>query len=51
MSAFYLDIWRRSRSIMHILGVRTLEGFGVVVDAIAHRLPSTLTIMASGAAA
>lgn len=36
---------------MHLLGVRTLEGFGVVVDAIAHRLLSTLTIVACGAAA
>ncbi len=36
---------------MHVLGVRTLEGFGVVVDAIAHRLLSTFTIVASGAAA
>ena len=36
---------------MHLLGVRTLEGFGVVVDAIAHRLLSTFTIVASGAAA
>lgn len=35
----------------HLLGVRTLEGFGVVVDAIAHRLLSTFTIVASGAAA
>jgi aspartyl protease family protein len=36
---------------MYLLGVRTLEGFGVVVDAIAHRLLSTFTIVASGAAA
>lgn len=36
---------------MHLLGVRTLEGFGVVVDAIAHRLLSAFTIVAAGAAA
>lgn len=36
---------------MHLLGVRTLEGFGVTVDAIAHRLLSTLTTVAVGAAA
>ena len=35
----------------YLLGVRTLEGFGVVVDAIAHRLLSTYTIVAFGAAA
>jgi len=35
---------------MHLLGVRTLEGFGVVVDAIAHRLLSTATIVAGIAA-
>lgn len=35
---------------MHLLGVRTLEGFGVVVDAIAHRLLSTFTIVAGSAA-
>ena len=35
---------------MHLLGVRTLEGFGVVVDAIAHRLLSTFTIVAGAAA-
>lgn len=35
---------------MHLLGVRTLEGFGVVVDAIAHRLLSTTTIVAGAAA-
>jgi predicted aspartyl protease len=34
----------------HLLGVRTLEGFGVVVDAIAHRLLSTFTIVAGAAA-
>ena len=36
---------------MCLLGVRTLEGFGVVVDAIAHRLLSTPTIVAAGLAA
>lgn len=36
---------------MCLLGVRTLEGFGVVVDAIAHRLLSTPTIVACGIAA
>lgn len=35
---------------MHVLGVRTLGGFGVVVDAIAHRLLSTYTIVAGNAA-
>ncbi len=35
---------------MHLLGVRTLEGFGVMVDAIAHRLLSTVTIVAGVAA-
>lgn len=35
---------------MCLLGVRTLEGFGVVVDAIAHRLLSSITIVAGAAA-
>lgn len=35
---------------MYLLGVRTLEGFGVMVDAIAHRLLSTYTIVARAAA-
>lgn len=35
---------------MYLLGVRTLEGFGVMVDAIAHRLLSTFTIVAGAAA-
>lgn len=35
---------------MSLLGVRTLEGFGVMVDAIAHRLLSTATIVAGAAA-
>lgn len=30
-----------------LLGVRTLEGFGVMVDNIAHRLVATTTIVAS----
>ena len=35
---------------MSLLGVRTLEGFGVVIDAIAHRLLRTATIVAGVAA-
>ena len=35
---------------MCLLGVRTLEGFGVLVDAIAHRLLSTFTIVAGATA-
>src|SRR2546430_2105525 len=31
---------------MHLLGVRTLEGFGVTVDALAHRLVATATLVA-----
>jgi hypothetical protein len=31
---------------MVLLGVRTLEGFGVAVDNIAHRLVATTTIVA-----
>lgn len=31
---------------MHLLGVRTLEGFGVMVDAMAHRLVATVTLAA-----
>ncbi len=34
---------------MHLLGVRTLEGFGVMVDALAHRLVVTTTLAAPGA--
>ena len=30
---------------MHLLGVRTLEGFGVVVDAIAHRFLVQATLV------
>jgi predicted aspartyl protease len=30
----------------HLLGVRTLEGFGVTVDAIAHKLVATSTLAA-----
>ena len=30
-----------------LLGVRTIEGFGVVVDNIAHRFVATTTIVAS----
>jgi predicted aspartyl protease len=32
---------------MTLLGVRTLEGFGVMVDNIAHRLVETTTIIAA----
>jgi hypothetical protein len=31
---------------MTLLGVRTLEGFGVLVDSIAHRFVATTTIVA-----
>jgi hypothetical protein len=31
---------------MTLLGVRTLEGFGVMVDNIAHRFVATTTIVA-----
>jgi predicted aspartyl protease len=31
---------------MHLLGVRTLEGFGVTVDPLAHRLVATVTLAA-----
>ena len=31
---------------MNLLGVRTLEGFGVMVDNIAHRFVSTATLVA-----
>ena len=34
---------------LHLLGVRTLEGFGVMVDALAHRLVATTTLAAPGA--
>lgn len=34
-------------SDMALLGVRTLEGFGVMVDNIAHRFVTTTTIVAS----
>src|SRR3989442_1622214 len=33
---------------MSLLGVRTLEGFGVMVDNIAHRFVATTTIVATG---
>jgi predicted aspartyl protease len=32
---------------MTLLGVRTLEGFGVIVDNIAHRFVATTTLVAS----
>ena len=32
---------------MSLLGVRTLEGFGVMVDNIAHRFVATTTVVAS----
>ena len=31
---------------MHLLGVRTLEGFGVMVDNLAHRFVATTTLAA-----
>jgi hypothetical protein len=34
---------------MTLLGVRTLEGFGVIVDSIAHRFVATNTIVAQAA--
>ena len=34
---------------MTLLGVRTLEGFGVMVDPLAHRLVATTTLAASNA--
>ena len=33
---------------MALLGVRTLEGFGVVVDNVGHRFVATTTIVAGG---
>ena len=36
-------------SDMILLGVRTLEGFGVAVDNVAHRFVSTTTIVANAA--
>lgn len=35
---------------MTLLGVRTLEGFGVTVDSLAHRLVATATLAAACAA-
>jgi predicted aspartyl protease len=35
-------------SDMILLGVRTVEGFGVAVDNVAHRFVSTTTIVATG---
>jgi predicted aspartyl protease len=32
---------------MHLLGVRTLEGFGVTVDSIGHRFVATTTLVAT----
>jgi hypothetical protein len=34
-------------SDMALLGVRTLEGFGVMVDNVAHRFVATTTIVAA----
>jgi len=31
---------------MYLLGVRTLEGFGVMVDPSAHRMVATITLAA-----
>ncbi len=33
---------------LHLLGVRTIEGFGVMVDALAHRLVAVSTVAAGG---
>ena len=33
---------------LNLLGVRTIEGFGVMVDNIAHRFVATTTLVASG---
>ena len=35
---------------MTLLGVRTIEGFGVMVDNIAHRFVATSTIVAAASA-
>jgi predicted aspartyl protease len=32
---------------LHLLGIRTIEGFGVMVDNIAHRFVATTTLVAS----
>jgi hypothetical protein len=32
---------------MNLMGVRTLEGFGVMVDPLAHRLVATATLAVS----
>ncbi len=32
---------------LNLLGVRTIEGFGVVVDNIAHRFVATTTLVAA----
>jgi predicted aspartyl protease len=34
---------------MHLLGVRTLDGFGVTVDPLAHRLVATVILAATNA--
>ncbi len=34
---------------LNLLGVRTIEGFGVMVDNIAHRFVATTTLVATGA--
>jgi len=33
---------------LHLLGVRTIEGFGVTVDALGHRLVAVSTVAAGG---
>ena len=38
------------RSDLCLLGVRTLEGFGVMVDNVGHRLVAVTTVAASSAA-
>jgi hypothetical protein len=52
MSAFFLNMVAINAEPLEmcLLGVRTLAGFGVVVDAIAHRLLSSVTIVAGAAA-
>ena len=32
---------------MHLLGVRTIDGFGVMVDNIGHRFVATTTLVAA----
>ena len=32
---------------LHLLGVRTIEGFGVMVESVAHRFVATTTLVAA----